>query len=265
MLRNIAKAEERDVPLAEARDRGAMALFGEKYGERVRVITFEPEVSVELCGGTHVGATGEMGLFQITSESSVASGVRRIEAVAGEAALDWMRAELDDLDAARAQFKQVPDGLALGRRGAPARPEVAGDQVAGLRAQRPPPGLDAVLAAATDVDGVRVATGEIAGADMDTLRGLAETARERLAASGGGVAVFGAADAEGKAYAGGVRHRRRDRARRPGRPAGRRARQEASAAAAADGPRWRRRAARTPTACADALAAAADEVRAMLG
>ena len=202
VLQNIAKDEARDVPLAEARERGAMALFGEKYGERVRVITFDPEVSVELCGGTHLDATGEVGLFQITSESSVASGVRRIEAVVGEAALDWMRAELDDLNTARAQFKQIPDGLGLAVEGLQHDLKSLEATIAGLRAQNAAAGLDGILQSAVDVDGVRVATGEIPGADMDTLRGLAETARARMTATGGaGVAVFGSADPEvGKAF-----------------------------------------------------------------
>ncbi len=202
VLQNIAKDEARDVPLDDARQRGAMALFGEKYGERVRVITFDPEVSVELCGGTHVAATGEIGLFQITSESSVASGVRRIEAVVGQAALSWMRGELDELAAARAQFKQIPDTLALAVEGVQHDLKSLETTISGLRAAQAEAGLDGVLKAALDVDGIRVATGEIAGADLDTLRGLAETARARMTATGGGgVAVFGSADAaEGKAY-----------------------------------------------------------------
>ena len=202
VLQNIAKDEARDVPLDDARQRGAMALFGEKYGERVRVITFDPDVSVELCGGTHVQATGEVGPFQITSESSVASGVRRVEAVVGEAARAWLRGELDELAAARAQFKQIPDTLGLAVEGLQHDLKSLEATIAGLRADQAAAGLDGILQSAVDVDGVRVATGEVTGADMDTLRGLAETARERLAATGGGgVAVFGSADAdEGKAY-----------------------------------------------------------------
>ena len=104
---NIPRVEERDVPVDDALARGAMALFGEKYGDRVRMITFDPEYSVELCGGTHVAATGELGLFRFTSEGSVASGVRRVEAVVGKAALDAVRQMQISLDAVRGQFKAL--------------------------------------------------------------------------------------------------------------------------------------------------------------
>ena len=194
--RNIPLQEERDVPIDDALSRGAMALFGEKYGETVRVVTFDPDYSVELCGGTHVSATGEIGLVKIISEGSVAAGVRRIEALAGFDAIEYLTSELSELERVRGHFKSLQR---------PSDEEVADlidetrslqRQLDELRAAGLEAGLDDIIAGATDVDGVRVASGRIPPASMDDLRTLGETLQSRMGEAA--VGVLGTVDPEGE-------------------------------------------------------------------
>ncbi|MGN1252597.1 MAG: alanine--tRNA ligase, partial [Muribaculaceae bacterium] len=105
----IARDEHRNVPIAKARELGAMALFGEKYGDEVRVIKYGP--SIELCGGTHVDNTGEIGMIRIIGESSIAAGIRRIEALTGEAVEDLLDHVSDTLHEVQALFNNAPDLL----------------------------------------------------------------------------------------------------------------------------------------------------------
>lgn len=101
--KNLPLEEFRNIAMEDAKDMGAMALFGEKYGDTVRAIKFGS--SIELCGGTHVSATGQIGFFKIVSEGAVAAGVRRIEALTSEAADQWLRDQIDKLHAIQAELK----------------------------------------------------------------------------------------------------------------------------------------------------------------
>ncbi|MBD3615334.1 MAG: alanine--tRNA ligase [Gracilimonas sp.] len=169
---NIPLQEERDVPIDEAKERGAMMLFGEKYGESVRVITFDEDYSVELCGGTHVGATGEIGYFRFTQETSVAAGIRRIEAVCGTQADKLLRDEkrlLQQVKGAIGQTQNLAaDVLKLVEEKKALEKELEKVQMQNTGAK-----LDELIQNAGSLDsGIKLVKGEILGADMDALKQL---------------------------------------------------------------------------------------------
>jgi alanyl-tRNA synthetase len=176
----------------DAIGRGAMALFSDKYGDVVRVIEI-PGVSMELCGGTHVRTTGQIGLFRIVSESGVAAGVRRIEAVTGREAFERVRRGESVIREAAALLKTKEDNLLT-------RVRQVVDQTRDLQKQlekaRAGAGADVVqtlIDGATDVDGVRVIVSGGSYGGVDEMKALGDRLREKL---GSGVAVL--AETEGE-------------------------------------------------------------------
>jgi alanyl-tRNA synthetase len=173
--------------IKEALASGAMALFGEKYGDRVRVVRIG-DFSTELCGGTHLDATGQIGFFKVDTEGAVAAGVRRIEAVAGTAAIEA---------ATRQQrvLREIGEILKIAPAEAPQRLRKLLDeqralerQLQELQGKAARSRADDLVAAARQVNGVAVVTGRIDGLEADGLRAVADRLRERL---GSGVVVVG--------------------------------------------------------------------------
>jgi alanyl-tRNA synthetase len=179
--------------LDDALARGAMALFGEKYGDDVRVVCVRaegsPDVSLELCGGTHVTRTGEIGAFTIVSEASAAAGTRRIEAVTGRSAVERSRTESDMIRRVASSLKTTPDELEgrvleLAQERARVRKQLSEERKKAARE-----GLSAVAEGAGDVDGIRIVGLNVEAEDIPSLREQADTLREKL---GSGVGVLGA-------------------------------------------------------------------------
>ncbi len=186
------------MPIDEARARGATALFGEKYGDVVRVVTVEGAVqdenlrvtSMELCGGAHVTRTGEIGAFVIVSDENVAAGVRRIEAMAGEAATRWLRARLDGAARAAALLNTGADQLAERVTQVQAQLKAAGQEGANLRRQLTQAQLGGGAGGNTvrELGGFKVAVTRLAGIAGGELRGAADTLLDQ---SGADLAVVG--------------------------------------------------------------------------
>ena len=145
--------EMRDTPIAQAQALGAMALFGEKYGESVRVIQFGS--STELCGGTHVQATGEIGMVRITSESSIAAGIRRIEAISASGIEDLLDSQQDSLLEARELLNNTPDLLNAIRKSVEENSELK-KQLEGFLHEKIQALRDKLIAQAVEVKGIKV-------------------------------------------------------------------------------------------------------------
>jgi len=199
VLANNAVDIHLDIPLAEAKERGAMALFGEKYGDTVRMIEIPGttgDFSLELCGGTHVARTGDIGPFRIVSEASSAAGVRRIEAVAGEPALELAAAERAELAAVMDMLRRDGGSAAGQVRDLIAERDELSRDLRAVKQASAAGSLDEMFAAAVAVGDLKVLAAAVPAEDRDALLQLGDRARDKM---GCGSVVVLAAEWEGKA------------------------------------------------------------------
>ncbi len=198
ILSNVA-TDASVMAMEEAQKSGAMMLFGEKYGETVRVLTIGS--SKELCGGVHVGRTGDIGLFKIVSESGVAAGVRRIEAVTGENALAYLQNLEATVEAAAGSLKASPSEL-QGRIGQVLdQVKSLEKEIAALKGKLASSQGDELLTQAVDVKGLKVLAARLEGADAKTLRDTMDKLKDKLKTA---VIVLAAVDGDKVQIAAGV-------------------------------------------------------------
>lgn len=184
---NIVLQENRAITIEEAKGAGAMMLFGEKYGDVVRMITFDPDFSRELCGGCHVLQTGQIGYFKIISESGIAAGVRRIEAVTSIKAQEYIESQLHELAAIKSFFKNnintpknvadiIDDNKALQK------------EIEKLRAQQTASMKSDLIKAARDINGIKVIVKNLGELDSKSVKTLSVNILSEL---GEGIVFFG--------------------------------------------------------------------------
>ena len=175
-----------ETDLEDARRQGAMMLFTEKYPDRVRVVRIG-EASLELCGGTHLADTGEIGLFRLVRESGIAAGVRRVEALTGAGALEAVKRDEGLVAGAAEALKSDPEDLVKRAGDLTARVRELERHVRDLSSDSARNWVDDMINRAVEVDGVAVAAARVDSPDMDSLRAMGDTLRERLAGAAVGV------------------------------------------------------------------------------
>ena len=182
------------MPIKAARSKGALALFGEKYGEEVRVVSMGGDYSVEFCGGCHVDRTGDIGLFKIVSESGISAGVRRIEAFTGRGALALIEREQDVLREASSLLKTATEGLLDKLSGLLSQNKVLEKQLAQLKAQMAASAGDDLGSRAVELEGIKILVANIEGFNPKSLRDTVDQLKNKLGAS----VIVLACEAEGR-------------------------------------------------------------------
>jgi alanyl-tRNA synthetase len=182
-------AEIAEMAIAEAKAKGAIAMFGEKYSDQVRVIDF-PGVSMELCGGTHVNSTAEIGLFKIISETGVATGIRRIEAVAGPAVLEYLNVRDRVVRELGDRFKVKPEEVTERVTALQTELKTYQKQVAALKSELALAKADSLLSQAESLGDVKLLVAQLEGVDAESLKTAAEQLLQKL---GSGAVVLGSA------------------------------------------------------------------------
>lgn len=171
--------ETKLMAIEEAKKSGAMALFGEKYDEEVRVLTMS-DFSIELCGGTHVQYTGDIGLLKITAEAGIASGVRRIEAVTGDKALDYIDATQSTLNQVSDLLKAKPDNVQDKAVALVQRSRELEKELESLKAKLASSAGDDLADSAKDINGIKVLASSLEGADGKALREAVDQLKNKL-------------------------------------------------------------------------------------
>ena len=179
MVLEGSNVDVEELPIEQAKQRGAIALFGEKYGDTVRVVSMGNDFSVEFCGGTHLDNTAKAGVFHITSEFSVASGVRRIEATTGRVSLDTMNRNQELIFQAAAALKAKPGELREKAEAAMAEMKVLRQRIDKLLAKEAAGETDRILFGAHEVGGLKVITATVPEADAARLRQMGDILKDR--------------------------------------------------------------------------------------
>lgn len=197
--REVNAAIRADLPVApetttfeQARAKGAMALFGEKYGDRVRMISVGDDYSRELCGGTHLQRTGQIGFFHILSESSIGAGLRRIEAVTGRGAEDYVQQQLDLLSEVAVRLQTQPGEILPRATELMEQLRLQEREIAQLRSRLDQTVVRELVERKEHVLTVQVVCARVSAANVEEMRDIADAVRGELASSGPAVVVLGA-------------------------------------------------------------------------